>query len=300
MSDTSPIFILGLQRGGTNQMLNALRSHPDTVWPDGEMHEVLRPRPALGADTLRTLAGYLPTALRSGDILNPRQAPGPLRPRDRAWIASELARATARNLPEVRRYKRALAAQGLGPSLLSGRNRMVVKVMNYNIGLATELDRIYPGARFIGLVRDPYGICESMMARGADPAKILPLYRYFGETLLRLEARGLPLKVVRLEDMVTDFRKTVDEVFNLCGLETGVTQGLCLQTKKRITDAQGRVVGTRKVDTFHAFEHANGHMREDVNEMARASLAPEVAGMIQKNCAAIMERFGYLAPKALG
>lgn len=82
MSDSAPIFILGLQRGGTNQLLNALRSHPDTIWPDGEMHEVLRPKPALRGATAKTLAGYLPTALRSGDIMNPRRAPGPLRPRD--------------------------------------------------------------------------------------------------------------------------------------------------------------------------------------------------------------------------
>lgn len=300
MSDSAPIFILGLQRGGTNQLLNALRSHPDTIWPDGEMHEVLRPKPALRGATAKTLAGYLPTALRSGDIMNPRRAPGPLRPRDRAWIARELARATERNLPEVRRFKRALAAQGLGPAVPSGRARMVLKVMNYNIGLATDLDRIYPGARFIGLVRDPYGICESMMARGGNPTKILELYRYFGETLLRLEQRGLPLKVVRLEDMVGDFRQCVDEVFDLCGLAPNATQGLCLQSKERITDAAGRVIGTRKVDTFHAFDHVNRHMRADINDAARAELAPEVAGLVQKNCAAVMERFGYLAPAALG
>ena len=43
-----PIFLLGIQRGGTNQILNILRSHPATFWPSGEFHEVFRPRSLRG------------------------------------------------------------------------------------------------------------------------------------------------------------------------------------------------------------------------------------------------------------
>ncbi|MCA0939995.1 sulfotransferase [Salipiger pacificus] len=294
MSDTAPIFLLGLQRGGSDQLHDALRAHRDTVWPEGALHEVLRPAPVPRAETLQALSGYLPTLLRSGDILNPQRAPGPLRPRDRAWIARELARATDRNLPEVRRYKRALAARGMGPGLPSGRGRMLVKVMNYNIGLATELDRIYPGARFVGLVRDPYDICESMLARGGDPAEILALYRYFGETLLRLEQRGLPLKLVRHEDMVSDLARAVDEVFDLCGLDTRAARGLSLNDRER------GGAGHLPADAVAVQGRVEGLLREDAGKSAPARLAPEMAGMIQLNCAAIIERFGYLAPTAMG
>lgn len=294
MSDTAPIFLLGLQRGGSDQLHDALRAHRDTVWPEGAIHEVLRPAPVPRAEALKALASYFPTLLRSGDILNPRCAPGPLRPRDRAWIARELARATDRNLPEVRRYKRALAARGLGPGLPSGRGRMLVEVLNYNIGLATELDRLYPGARFVGLVRDPYDTCETMMARGGDPAEIMALYRYFGETLLRLERRGLPLKLVRHEDIVGDLTRTVDEVFDHCGLETPATRGLLPNERRR------RETGRRPAEEALVRGGIAALVREDAGKAASARLAPEVAGMIQQNCAVIIERFGYLAPTVMG
>ena len=69
-----PIFLLGIQRGGTNQLLNILRSHPDTCWPQGEFHEVFRwrglrregPRAVL-AKTIR----YAPVRVGVGDILDP-------------------------------------------------------------------------------------------------------------------------------------------------------------------------------------------------------------------------------------
>lgn len=286
MSDAAPIFLLGLQSGGADLLQDALRAHRDTVWPEGALHEVLRPRPAFCAETFETLAGYLPTLLRSGDILNPRRAPGPLRARDRAWIARELSRATDRNLPAVRRYKRALEAPGMG--FPSGRGRMLVKVMNRNVGLAPELDRIYPGARFVGMVRDPYDACESLMAQGADPAMALRLYRDFGEALLRLEQRGLPLKLVRHEDMIGDFERTMQAVSDLCSLDRGAGQGSLrgYEGRRRLGAHPDRICVERPASA-------------PVRGASPARLAPEMAGLVQQNCAAIMERFGYLAPTAM-
>jgi hypothetical protein len=295
MTETGPIFLLGMQRGGTNQLLNALRSHPDTCWPDGELHEVLRPRREVGLAALRGWASYLPVAWRTKDALNPRKAPGPLASRDRDWLEAALSRAARANLPEVRRYRHALAESGLGPFDPSPRSRLLVKLVNYNVGLAPDLARIYPDATFVGLMRDPFGICESMMSRGTSPEAILPLYRYVGETLIKLEERGLPVTIIRLEDMIADFRRVVDDVYGACGLGREATRGLCLQRKERIT-AGGRVVGMTKVDTFHDFDSVNAHMRSDVNSAARASLPPDAVRGILQSCGAIMGRFGYAAP----
>ncbi|MGR3594054.1 MAG: sulfotransferase family protein [Limimaricola soesokkakensis] len=296
MPETGPIFLLGLQRGGTNQILNALRSHPDTYWPNGELHEVLRPRRPASLAALRCWAGYLPTLMRRGDVLNPRRPPGPLGARDLKWLHAALMRACADNTGEVRRYRRALAEQGFGPEAGSFGSRLVVKLVNYNVGLAPDLARIYPDATFIGLMRDPFGICESMMARGARPETILPLYRYVGERLLDLEAQGLPVTIIRLEDMVADFRQVVENVYAACGLDANATSGLCLQRKERVLAPDGRLVGMNKIDTFHAFDSVNAHMRKDVNRAARAGLPPQAVNGVLHSCSALMERFGYATP----
>lgn len=296
MPDQGPIFILGLQRGGTNQILNALRSHPDTVWPDGEFHEVLRPRGAKSIAGLTSWARYLPLLVRKGDVLSPRKPPVALDPKGRAWIAAALRRATAANAPEVKRYKAALAAHGYAPAGRPLGQRMVVKLVNYNVGMAADLAKAFPDARFVGLMRDPFGICESMMARGDAPEKILPLYKYVGETLLDLEAKGLPVKIIRLEDMVVDFKKEMLDVYAACNLDLGDITGICLQSKERITDDAGQVIGTRKIDTFHTLESVNAHMRRDVNKQAMESLSPEIIVQISTTCRPIMDRFGYAVP----
>ena len=114
-----PVFLLGIQRGGTNQLLNILRSHPDTSWPQGEFHEVFRWRGlrregarAVLAKTLR----YAPIRLGAGDILDPdRRAPraGLLVGRRGRAVAAGLAAATAANRGAVRDYKAALRAHGM-------------------------------------------------------------------------------------------------------------------------------------------------------------------------------------------
>lgn len=296
MPNAGPIFILGLQRGGTNQILNALRSHPDTVWPDGEFHEVLRPRGSKSLAALQAWIGYLPLLARKGDVLSPRKPPVSLDKKGRDWIVSALRRATAENATEVTRYKAALAAHGLAPASTALGHRMVVKLVNYNVGLAADLTKAYPDAAFVGLMRDPVGICESMMARGDAPEKILPLYRYVGETLLELEAAGVPVKTIRLEDMVVDFKAVMLEVYAACGLDLGEITGICLQSKERITDDDGHVTGTRKIDTFHDFESVNSHMRRDVNKQAIDRLSPAIIAQIVETCGPIMQRFGYEAP----
>ena len=106
-----PIFLLGIQRGGTNQLLNILRSHPDTCWPQGEFHEVFRWRGlrregvrAVIAKTLR----YAPVRLGAGDILDPdRRAPatGMLAGRRGRAVKAGLAAATAANRQAVLAYK---------------------------------------------------------------------------------------------------------------------------------------------------------------------------------------------------
>ena len=182
MKPDGPIFILGLQRGGTNQLLNILRSHPDTTWPNGEFHEVLRPsweNKNTLLDFARIAYHYLPVLVAKGDLLNPHK---PMRPsamdqRMRVWVSERLTQSTLRNQAEVSRYKAAMEAHGFYRNGPAKSSRMVVKLVNYNVELARDLRQIYPNAIFIGIVRDAVGLCESMISRGATPEKSVKLYQ---------------------------------------------------------------------------------------------------------------------------
>lgn len=296
----APVFILGMQRGGTNQLLNILRSHPDTAWPDGELHEVLRPK-WNGRGTAAVVAGralsYLPVLLRHGDVLSPHKLPraasGPARRRLQRWIARRLEQETARNAAEVARFRAAMAAQGFAPARPPGPPRMVVKLVNFNAGLARDLHRIYPGARFIGITRDAAGVCESMISRGMPPERVLPLYHYVAHQLLALQGSGFPILLLRFEEIIADIQAASTRVYRWCGLEAGAVSGFCLQDKTRLLDRRGRVAGLRKVDAFYPAGEAARHLRGDVNSAARSRLPEALRREIGLSCGPVMRQLGY-------
>ena len=292
------IFILGLQRGGTNQLLNVLRSHPDATWPDGELHEVLRPVRAARAapfGSARTLLGYLPIALRSGDVLSPHRPPGPRGPGPGAerWMARRLAAGTAANAAEVARFKAAMADHGLHRRPPECPARMVVKAVGYNVALAGNLAHGHPRAAFLAVMRDPVGVCESVVARGGGVDRAIALVRFFADEVVRLRERGLPVLLIRFEDLVADIAGTAHAAYRFCGLDPDATLGLCLQHKERLTDGSGRVTGIAKREAYYPFAEAGRHMRGDVNDAARGRLPPEPRRVIERECGDLLERLGY-------
>ncbi len=296
-----PVFLLGIQRGGTNQLLNILRSHPDTCWPQGEFHEVFRwrglrregPRAVL-AKTLR----YAPVRLGAGDILDPdRRAPRPgmLAGRRGRAVAAGLAAATEANRGAVLAYKAALRAHGLLEGA-AGADRMLLKVMNYNLLFAADLYALYPDAVFVGLIREPVAVAEGHIARGATPAAAAEAWAFAAGELARLEG-VLPLEVWRFEDLLASPAAVAREVYAFAGLDPALARGVCLQDKERVTDAGGAVRGTRKVDLFYDFETMGDHMRADANAGARR-LDPGVGAAILARAAPFLGHFGYEAAGA--
>ena len=257
-------------------MLNILRSHPDTTWPQGEFHEVFRwrglRREGLGAVVAKTLR-YAPVRLGAGDILDPdRKAPreGLLTGRRGRAVAAGLAAATAANRDAVLGYKAALREHGL----LDGTpapTRMLVKVMNYNLLFAPDLHALYPDAVFIGLIREATAVAEGHIARGASVAEAAEAWAFAAGELARLEG-SLPLRVWRFEDLVADTAAVAREIYAFAGLDPAAARGVCLQDKERVTDAAGAIRGNRKVALFYGFDEMGAHMRADAND-ARASAA---------------------------
>ena len=292
-----PIFLLGIQRGGTNQVLNILRSHPETTWPQGEFHEVFRWR-GLRREGPRAviakMARYAPVRIGLGDILDPDRRPpraGLLAGRRGRAVAAGLAAATAANLPAVMGYKAALREHGLLDGAAAP-GRMLVKVMNYNLVFAPDLAALYPGAVFVGLIRDAVAVCEGHVARGASVAAAAEAWAFAAGQLIELEAR-LKLRVWRFEDLVADTAGVAQAIYGFCGLDPGAARGVCLQDKERIIDAGGRIRGNRKVALFYGFDEMGRHMRADANAGARARMDPAAARAIVARCAPMLRHFGY-------
>lgn len=296
---TGPIFILGLQRGGTNQPMNILRSHPSTYWPQGEFHEPFRPR-SLKRERMAAvlkLARYAPIWLAAGDVLNldaPLRKTRPLRGFAGRALRAGLASSCRSNVGLVSTYKATLRERGFYPDDTAP-DRMVVKVMNYNVGLVPDLLELYPDARFVGIIRDGRGVCEGQMARSAQVQQATALYTQFGEWLAEYEAAGLPIRTWRFEDMLADPWATGLEMYDFCGLDPSLTLGVRLQDKHRIMSETDRITGIAKYDHYYLFSEMSRHMRADANASSFARLTPAAREEIESRCGGVLRRFGYLA-----
>ena len=294
-----PIFLLGIQRGGTNQVLNLLRSHPATCWPQGELHEIFRPR-GLRAEgplrALRKLRRYAPILLARGDVLDPDRPPrrpDPLAGAPGRALRTAVEASAAANRGAVAAYKAALAERGLIDPAAAA-DRLVTKAMNYGLALVPDLLALWPDARFVGVIRDGRAVCEGHTARGAGLAEAIAAYDFVGRRLIDLEAAGLPLRTWRFEDLVADAPGTAAAIYAFCGLDRAATRGVCLQDKERIPKAGGGVAGMRKVAHFYSFEEMGRHMRADANAGALGRLPPAAAAEITAGCRPVLAHFGYL------
>ena len=175
---------------------------------------------------------------------------------------------------------------------------MLVKALNYNLAFVPDLLALYPDARFVGLIRDGRAVCEGHVARGAGLADAAATYAYVGRRLIELEARGLPLRTWRFEDLVADAPGVSAAVYDFCGLDRTATLGVCLQDKERIVQPDGRVAGMRKVAHFYRFEEMGRHMRADANAAATARMPAGALAEITERCRPVLEHFGYLAGNA--
>lgn len=289
VTSISPIFILGMQRGGTNLVLNLLRSHPECCWPDGELHEVIRGRRDDGVvGIIRKAIWYLPIALRHGDVLHPMCVPASgLLAGGQGWLIRQaLARSVLLNRPKVRDFQAQLPDGG---AALPGQGRrMLCKVVNGNTALAWDLERLYGEARFLGIVRHPFAVCEGLMRRGASLGQAVYVYNAFADTIMRLEQEERSISVLRYEDIVADPISAARQAYAHCDLDGDRVEWVCLQEKG--SDADGAV---SKVNRFYRLSEIGQHMRGGLNEAQAGRLSDADREMIASECSVALARFGY-------
>jgi hypothetical protein len=249
-------------------------------------------------ENLERLLRYAPFLVTEGDILNPHRPDRILRLegwRGR-WLDSTLYAASRANAAEINGYRSALVDRGLIDAGASPPSRLVVKLVNYNVGLVNELALLYPDARFIGILRDPYAVAESRLVRGTSLSDAMEIYVYVERVFAEAELKGLPLQVFRFEDLIANAASTIREVLAACRLDMSRMRGVCLQDKTRVADATGRVVRFMLTDGYYAFSDVQNHMRRDANSAGVSRLSADQKIEIGRLCAEAIARRGYHAP----
>jgi Sulfotransferase family len=298
-----PIFIVGFQHGGTNIVLNLLRSHPDVCSPRGEIQEVFKgkgfPRrfkePA--SVVVSKLWHYLPILFQqrqdifSLDLWDGRKelSARAMQQIDRVLFAEKL---KARG-PTQNGYK----AEGIRYTDEEiSRSRLLSKNLGGLICLSRELGKMYPDATFIALVRNGYALCEGHIRRGVALEKIAQDYER-GCRRMIADADSLPnYHVFRFEDLMESPRAVFEQIFRCAGLDIRQIEKVRLENKKIIgKDGQHTYMHDqgREGIIWYPIEQFMDHFKPDVNQHQIDRLTPAQRRKISAIASASLAHFSY-------
>ena len=294
-----PIFLVAFARGGSNLLLNMLRSHPEVCSPRGETQEVFLGKPdespaVRAGKALRYLPIWL--SLRGHRLSDrdwrPRPAFGPAAQRriDRILYDEKLrARGEGQNefIRENVRYSDAEIEAA----------RLLCKNLNGLIFASHEFHRIYPDATFLALIRDARAVVEGHLRRGHELETFALNYERAARQMIEDSQRIPRYRLLRYEDLVADPRKALEEVYRHCDLDLAQVPKIRLETKA-VMDGEGKHVfvqgakGKRMV--WYDLEDFHHHIVGQANENQIQRLGSELRARIEEICGESLRHFGYL------
>lgn len=291
-----PIFIGGLSRGGTTQLLNLVGSHPDVAMV-GETHKVFkgcRQNDSLLRVAAKGLLRDLPVLTVCGmDYFSPRcETPRPPLPRllrnhvDRCLRAESLRRHPNLNRDKApgERYTRA--------ELLAA--RIVGKNLDGAVFLNDILQAAYPDATFISLVRHGLAVCEGHLRRGVPAWKIGRRYQLLMSKLLDDADDNENHLVVRFEDLL---RRPADVMVDCCrvaDLDVWRIGPVRLQTRKLLQDDGGhRAAGKEWQVVWASLSELASHYDAEIDARQISNLGDQDRNEFLGEAWEVMSRLGY-------
>lgn len=267
---SGPIFLFGLQRSGTTQAWNLLQSQPETLWPCGELHQVLRPGRGMFRHQKRPLYNalvYLRVLSTSGDILNIHKSPpeGQLM-KHAQWFRRGLVQAVSENTRERDQFRDKLAERTRGP------DRILVKVMNRSISFAPDIAQIYPDATFIVVLRDLVAVCEGHLARGQDIDAVTNLCNEFTRYCENLMGLDVPIHAFLLETFLENPPETALALLRATGFNQCGDDEVIMQDRVRTYDQPDGGFRSENIHRRIRLNDLSQHARQDVNIASRARL----------------------------
>lgn len=303
MLNKKPIFIVAFAYGGSNILLNLLRSHPQVCSPRGETNEVFTGKvdefPATRwAKRLR----YLPCVLAEGKNIFSWRDWQPRRPFkaftqrrvDRILFDEKLrARDRSQNLYKYENVP--YADEEIKSS------RLLCKSLDGLIYLTPEFLRMYPDATFLALVRNGFAVCEGHIRRGHRVEEIVQNYERACQLMIKHSKTISNYHLMRYEDLIAQPLEMLKKVYEWAGLDIQQVQKIRLQAKKVIEkDGSHQVILNKdwKDVIWYDLDEFGKHFRKDTNDNQIKRLTEDQKSVILKTCRSSLEHFGYLTPRA--
>ncbi len=299
MLNIKPIFIVGFARGGSNILLNLFRSHPEVCSPRGELQEVFKGK---GAEPwsvkISKLIDYLPILVREKkDIFNI----------DFWQPRNPLSRSSQKRIDRIL-FNDKQKATDISQNFYKSENqkyskeeirssRLLCKNLNGLIFLTSELQRMYPDAVFIALVRNGFAVIEGHVRRGYDLRAFANHYERSCLQMIEDNRRYSNYHIFRYEDFIENPLESLRSLYQVSELDLKQVSKIRLQTK-RVVNADGTHnltrQGVEKQLHWYQVDDFFKHFVTDANENQISRLNETQKEDIKEICLTSLKHFDYL------
>jgi len=304
MLNKKPIFIVGFDHGGTNILLNLLRSHPGVCSPRGELTEVFqgkgRPlnlREPLPEYLLKWWQYNLPVLFWQREMVFSKKLWKTRRP----FIPQTVA-----HIDQVLYYDK-LLARGENQNRYKAENveytldeirssRLLSKNVAGLIFLTDELIKMYPDAVFIAIVRNGLALSEGHIRRGVNPRTVAQRYHLGCKKMLKDSQNHPNYHIIKFEDVLEYPCESLHKIYHYADLDLSDVSKIRLESKRVIgEDGKHHLVHRAKEKTMIWYEvdsFAN-HFMNGVNENQIARLTVEQKEIVLNIAGETLREFGY-------
>lgn len=303
MLNKRPIFIVGFQYGGSNILLNLLRSHPNVCSPRGEIQEVFKgkgfPKPKEPLQVFFSkLLGYLPILISqrqdifSLDLWQPRKqfSETTISRIDRILFYDKFkAMDPSQNLykSEGVKYSKQEVAE----------SRILCKLLNGNIFLTDMLYQMYPDAVFIAVVRNGFALCEGHNRRGRDIKTISQLYEKGCQKIISDSIKIENYHIIKLEDLLENPAEGINRLYKYAHLNIQEVNRVRLETKKVLTSdgKHEHIHGVKKKQlVWYDIDKIGQHFEKNVNINQIKRLTEDQMRIITDHAYNSLKYFSYI------
>jgi hypothetical protein len=175
-------------------------------------------------------------------------------------------------------------------------SRLFCKIVDGLIFFCRELHEIYPDATFVGLIRNPYALCESWMHRRKDIKTSIKHCKLIYERMLD-DSREIPnYKIFHYEDLVANPIKVIKCLYNHTDLDLEVVDQFRMEIKKdRNEEINSINICKRKEKKLVWYEKKkiNDHFVKGANVKQIQRLHSAEIKLINRELSSLLQELGY-------
>ena len=169
---------------------------------------------------------------------------------------------------------------------------VLIKIADHYCFLNARIEACFEEVKFIGLVRNGYGLCDSWERRGTPAAMAGRMYAQIAGRILQEQRQRENYQIIHFEDILERPDQMIDEIYHYLGISLpGVMRFLA--RSKGFGPGHEEAAGAKRTFKLVTWEEWCAALSADITAKALARISPESVRNFNRSAAGVLNDLGY-------